>query len=214
MADIFQEVNEDLSRDRYMRLWQSYGRFVIAFLVLIVAGVAGWVFWTEHQQSELEERGSRFNEALALMESGQVEAAALNLSALATDTNGGFSALVRLREADALLRAGDTSGAVAAYDIVAASRDATEELRDLAIILSAMHRLDLGTAGEIVNQLQDVVSKGGAWRFLAKEIQGLIALENGETENARALFQDLADDAAASETTRQRAREILLAIGA
>jgi hypothetical protein len=42
MSDIFQEVEEDVRRERYEKLWKKYGNYIIALAVLIVAGVAAW----------------------------------------------------------------------------------------------------------------------------------------------------------------------------
>ena len=43
MADIFREVDEELSRDRAMQAWRKHGKYVIAFvgLVVFVLAVAG-----------------------------------------------------------------------------------------------------------------------------------------------------------------------------
>ena len=42
MTDIFQEVEQDLRRERYKKAWDRYGIYVIAVAVLIVVGTAGW----------------------------------------------------------------------------------------------------------------------------------------------------------------------------
>ncbi len=50
MADIFDEINEELKQDRQAVLWQRYGKYVIAVAVLVIAVVGarqGYVYWTE-----------------------------------------------------------------------------------------------------------------------------------------------------------------------
>ena len=42
MSDIFQEVDEEVRRERLMQLWKRYGNFVIAAAVIVVLGVGGW----------------------------------------------------------------------------------------------------------------------------------------------------------------------------
>ena len=42
MSDIFREIEEDLQRDRYKKLWEKYGNLVIAAAVVLVLGTAGW----------------------------------------------------------------------------------------------------------------------------------------------------------------------------
>ena len=36
MANIFNEVDEDIRKERYQNLWSKYGKYVIGFLILIV----------------------------------------------------------------------------------------------------------------------------------------------------------------------------------
>lgn len=212
MADIFQEVEEDIRRDRFQALWRRFGRLVIAGLVLIVVATIAAVWWDDYRQSQRLDNGKRFAAAVSLLDAGQAEAAALEFSSLAADSDGGLAALARLRAADALIRAGDVAGAVAAYDALSADGDAPQELRDLAVVLSGLHRLDLGTAKDHQPKLQALIDDGGPWRHLAMEIQALIALSDGDTEGARQIFQELAEDAAAPGGVRQRAQEILAAI--
>ena len=42
MADIFQEVDEEVRREQLKKLWDRYGNLLIAGCILIVAAVAGW----------------------------------------------------------------------------------------------------------------------------------------------------------------------------
>ena len=48
MADIFDEVNEDLKRDQMQRLWSRYGKYMILATSVVVLGVGldpFRVFW-------------------------------------------------------------------------------------------------------------------------------------------------------------------------
>ena len=42
MADIFNEVEQDLRREQMKRLWDRIGIYVIAVAVLVVAITGGW----------------------------------------------------------------------------------------------------------------------------------------------------------------------------
>ena len=42
MSDIFQEVDEEVRREQLKKLWDRYGNFVVAALILVVVGVAAW----------------------------------------------------------------------------------------------------------------------------------------------------------------------------
>ena len=42
MADIFQEVDEEVRREQFKKLWQRYGNYIIAACILIVVAAAAW----------------------------------------------------------------------------------------------------------------------------------------------------------------------------
>ena len=35
MADIFDEVSEDLRQDQMLQIWKKYGKFIIGFIILL-----------------------------------------------------------------------------------------------------------------------------------------------------------------------------------
>mgnify|MGYP006945477697 CR=1 FL=1 len=49
MSDIFREVDEDLRHERYKRLWDRFGVYVIGLAVVIVLGVSGYKAWATAQ---------------------------------------------------------------------------------------------------------------------------------------------------------------------
>ena len=55
MADIFDEINEDLKRDQMQQLWSRYGKYVIIAVSLVVIGVGtrqGYTAWQDRQATE------------------------------------------------------------------------------------------------------------------------------------------------------------------
>ncbi|MGB2206144.1 MAG: tetratricopeptide repeat protein [Candidatus Puniceispirillaceae bacterium] len=55
MADIFDEINEDLKRDQMQELWLRYGKYVIIAVSLVVIGVGarqGYTAWQDRQATE------------------------------------------------------------------------------------------------------------------------------------------------------------------
>ena len=52
MADIFDEVNEDLKRDQMQNLWSRFGKYLILVISIVVLGVGGrqgYATWQDHQ---------------------------------------------------------------------------------------------------------------------------------------------------------------------
>ncbi|MGB1911528.1 MAG: tetratricopeptide repeat protein, partial [Candidatus Puniceispirillaceae bacterium] len=54
MADIFDEIEEELKQDRLNSLWAKYGKYLIGFAVAIVALVAGFQGYKSWQKNTIE----------------------------------------------------------------------------------------------------------------------------------------------------------------
>src|SRR5580658_7140009 len=42
VSDIFQEVDEEVRREQLKKLWERYGTYIIAALILVIVAVGGW----------------------------------------------------------------------------------------------------------------------------------------------------------------------------
>lgn len=213
MADIFQEVEEEIRRDRFAALWKKYGAFVIGGCVAIVAGTAGWVAYREWRESQRLELAASYSAAAELAQKNQPAQAADAFAALAERAGGGYGVLARLRQAATLAEAGDRTGALAAYDQLAADSGADQEYRDLARLLAAMLLADSGDAAEVDRRLAPLLNPHSPWRNSARELQGVVAMRDGRLEAARESFQAVLDDSTASGTIRARVQQLMQAVG-
>ena len=213
MSDhLFREVDEDLQRDRYMRLWKRYGGLLGAGVVGIVALTAAWVGWQQYDLSQRRALSDRLAAAVAMADSDNPSAAINALEQLAGEGAGGYAALARLRAATLLVENGDPDAAVRMYDAVAADTSAPVWLRDLSTILGAQHGLTRADPSELERRLAPLATETSPWRYSARELTALAAMQAGERDRALELFRTLADDFAAPAGIRARAAEMLAAM--
>jgi len=213
VSEIFREVDEDVQRDRYAALWQRFRWLVIGAVVVLVGGTAAYTVWTSYSASVKVERGERFLAAAALSEQGRNDEAARAFAAFAEEANAGYAALARLREAAALAEAGDQAGAIAVYDRIIDDGGAESMLRELAAVLAAQRLLDSEDPAGAEQRLAAVAGGAGPWRHLARELQGVAALQAGRTADASAIFAELAEEAGVPAGVKSRATELRAAIG-
>ncbi|MEE8275121.1 MAG: tetratricopeptide repeat protein [Alphaproteobacteria bacterium] len=213
MSDVFREVDEDVRRDQLTRLWRTYGPYVIAVALAVVLGVAANVGWKEYRLSQRLADGERFAAALDLLDGGHSALAAQRFAELAEDAGDGYVVLARLREVEALTATGDTDGAVAVLDRLAADDGIDSVFRDLARLRAALYLIDSAPADELDRRLAPLMGDDSPWRASARELDGLVAMRNGETARAREIFTDLSEDASAPPALRGRAAELLAALG-
>ena len=213
MGDIFQEVDEEVRRDRYSKFWKDYGGYIIAVAVAVVLGTTASVGWKEYTTQRQQEDSNRFAAAAALAAEGKQLEAAEAFRMLVAEAQEGYALLSRFRSVDALKEAGDTSGAVAVLEAIAADSSVDALYRDLATLLSIMHVLDDDDPTELRTRLMPLIAIDGAWRHSARELSAALALRMGDKELAKSEFKKLADDPMAPSGAKSRAAEILQILG-
>ncbi|MFM8681411.1 MAG: tetratricopeptide repeat protein [Alphaproteobacteria bacterium] len=212
MADIFNEVDEDLRRDRAERLWRKYGNHVLALAVAIVVGTAGWTWWTDHQRKQSAAQGERFFAAVALAEGEQWQKAVDAFAAIGRE-GGSYALVARLHEASTRARHKDMQGALSGYRAVAGDGAADPDLRDAALLLGALSGVETLPPAEVDAMLDRLSASASPWRFTALEIRAAAALRAGDGAKARELLARVADDPGAPASLRARATEMLQATG-
>lgn len=213
MADIFDEIEEDLRKERAKKLWDRYGWIVLVAAGAVVLGVAGWRGWQWHQGRQAAEAAERFLAAAAVAERGEPAAAVEAFAALSADAPAGYRMLARLREAGAKAKLGQTGEAVALYQALAADPAAPPLYRDLATLLAVLHQADSGDPRALADRLAPLAAVGAPFRHSAMELQAVLAERRGDRAEARRLLQALAEDSAAPEGVRRRAGQMLAALG-
>jgi hypothetical protein len=212
VADIFQEVDEELRRENYAKLWQRYGKYVIALAIGIVLVTAGVWRWQEYRLHLRQEEGARYASALDLARQGKDKEAADAFAEVAKQAGGGHRVLARLEEGALKARAGDNAGALAAYDALAADSGADPIYRDVARLLAAQCALKSGDAAAAVERVKPLTSASNPWHASALELTALADLKSGNKTEARVIYQRLADDLAAPQSLRARAAEMITAL--
>ena len=213
MADIFKEVDEDVRRDQAMALWQRYRWLIVGAVVLIVGGTAGYNIWREYDSGQRLARGERFEAAADLAQGGNYDAAARAFAKFAEGTGSTYGVLARLREASARAAAGDGKSAVAVYEAISASGEGEAALRQLASLLAARTLLDDGLIAEAEKRLQPLATAVGPWQHMARELQGVAAVQAGRRDEARQVFTALGEEAGVPNGVKLRAGEMLAALG-
>lgn len=207
---LFREVEEDLRAEQMRALWKRFGPYVIGTAVLIVAIVAGMQGWQAWQASVQAGEAERYHAAVT-GQGDQPDLAALQ--ALADDGRTGYAPLAALVRANALAGAGDPGAAIDAYDALSTDGAAPGPVRHLATMAAALLAMEVEEPGSIRGRLAPLTDDDSPWRYMAREMLGVLAMQAGDTEAARRIFNDLRDVREAPPGVRSRASELLAMLG-
>lgn len=212
MSDIFTEIDEDLRRERALKLWKQYGNYLIGAVIAIIVGTAGYVAWEDYSRKQAETAAAQYVAALDEAKSGHGAEAGKALAHIAQHGRAGYPALARLEEAGTKANAGDLAGAVAIYRQVAADTSVDQDLRDAATVLAALDSLDTPNPGDVDKDLTALAAPSSPWRYLAWEIEAAAAVKAGKIDDARRNYSRISDDPQAPAALRARAAEMLAAL--
>lgn len=211
MSDIFREIDEELRRDNFLKLWARYGRYVVALAVLVLVIAGSIMAWRDHQLAERRAQSARYASALSLVREGKDADAAKVFAAVAQE-GGGYATLASFEEAELLAKSGDHKGVVAAYDQIAADGSLDSAFRKMAVLLSVMYDMPNSDPHSVINRLAPLTAAGNPYRPIALELTAAARLEAGDKAGAREIYKSLADDLTAPQGLRARAAEITAAL--
>jgi hypothetical protein len=203
VSDIFQEVDEEVRREQYKKLWDRYQNYVIAGVILIVVAVGGWRGYEWYEGKKAAEYGTLFEEAVTLAESGKHEEAEALFAKIAREGTSGYRGLARLREAAALAER-DPKAGLAAYEKIAADTSVDATLRDLAALRAGALLIDAGSFTEARARLEPLAAGKRPFRHTARELLALAAWRAGDTVAAKRWSDLIMTDAETPASTRSR----------
>ena len=157
VSDIFQEVDEEVRREQFQKLWERYQVYVVAAAVLVVLAVAGWRGYEWWETKKAAEAGAAFEAAIALGEQGKHAEAEAAFGKIAQDTTTTYRPLALVRAAAELAQT-DPKAAVAAYDKIAANSSVGSELRDLAGLRAGALLIDSGSFADASQRLEPLAA--------------------------------------------------------
>lgn len=204
MADIFHEIDEDLRRERFNRLWTRYGAYVIGLAVLIVLAVAGWRGYEWWKLQRDQAAGAQFEAALQLAADGKTAEAEAAFQALEKDGTSGYRVLARFRAAAELAKT-DAAKAVAEYDSLGKDPSIGPLMQNVAQVRAALLLVDTAPLADIQGRMKPLDTAEGAFRHSAREILGLAQYKAGDFKAATDTFSAILNDGQTPPGLRRRA---------
>ncbi len=210
MADIFQEVDDEVRQDRLNKAWKRYAPLFIGLAVLVVLATAGFTGWRQYVSSQRLKASDALVAAMTQAGTGDRTGAIKSLDALAVDAREPYATLARLRAAALRADGGDRKGAATLYAEVARTTE-DKDIRQLAEVLGAVQEVPDAAPDDAIAKLKPLADAGGPWHNVAREYLGFVYFKKGDIAQARQAWQQIAQDVEASDALKARANELLSA---
>ena len=199
MADIFDEIDEDLKRDQMQMLWARYGKIVmavVAAIILLVGARQGYRAW---QSNQFEASATAYEQAL---KSDDIIGA---LEAQRGELTNGYTMLAQFQIAAAQAAANDFEAAEASYMEIVADSSFDPLYQQAATLLSVMVAPQDSDLGVLQARLADLETAAGPGQAMALETGARLALRSGDRDAAMNRYKKLVEMADIPAGMRQRA---------
>jgi hypothetical protein len=217
VADIFDEVAEDLRAENTRKFLMRYAGLFIAAAFLVLIAVGAIQAWHWHQRRANVEAATRY---LAL--TGQIKAAGTGLTnqsritdakgllAFAKSAPAGYASLARLRAAGLYADAGNLTAAEAIWTQLGASGGKAGPLmRDTATLLWAQHAIGTAHPPTVMARLRPLMNPANPMHDMAQLLGAITDLQAHQDKDARALLARVSTDPAAPSGIRNLADGLL-----
>lgn len=186
-AAMVDELLSDEEREEaLLEWWRENWRWIISGIVLGMALLVGWHYWTSYRQHQAEAAGALYGQVEAAANANDAATAQKLLDQLAADHDKSpYAQQARLLVARLDVEAGRMAEAESLLrDVMNKSQD--KELADIATLRVARLMIQQGRHDDAVKLLEPLTE--GGFGAQAREIRGDALLGKGDREGARAEY--------------------------
>ncbi|MDT9598025.1 tetratricopeptide repeat protein [Sphingosinicella rhizophila] len=209
----YREVDEEVRRAQLTGYWHRYGKAMIVGVVLLLAGLGGFLYWQHNQKVAAGKNGEAMIAVFDDIQAGRRKEAGAKLDRLAKSDSIGYQAVATLTKADLAIDAGNQDAAIAAFRTVADDPDLPEAYRNLALVRMTALQFDTLDPDVVISRLRPLAKAGNPWFGSAGEMVAIAHIKQNKPQLAAPIFAALAKDEAVPESLRSRAVQMAGSLG-
>ena len=204
-----EEVTEEVRRDKLFALMKKYGWIAVLAVILIVGSAA----YNEWRKAQATAAAQALGDEIVTALKGDDAAAREQALAGVKSGSASAAALVAMFRGAELADAGDSAGAVALLDSVAANGEIPMIYRQVAGFKSLLVQGEKLDAAERRVRLEGLVTTAPTLRLPAEEQLALLDVSEGKTQDAIDRLQRILADAEVTADLRRRASQLIVSLG-
>ena len=190
MADIFDEVSEELKQDQLIQFWKKYSKYFISIALVLIISFLGYFFYNQWKQKTLENSSSQYFSAIKKLENKEFESSLEDFSKGVNENNRGYKILSLFGLAEANFKLGKINEMILNYETIYNNQDIDIYYRDLARLLTVMKN-NTKTFEEQINILQPILNSPSKLQLLASELKILLMIKFNKIDDAKKSIDQL-----------------------
>ena len=191
MSDILRQVDEDLRKDRLLKIWNSYRIYIVASILITLISLSGYQYYLSSTQSKNEAIVEQYINSTNLMDTNTSIQQLLELNEA---DNSFIKGLAQLKRAELYFVTENKEQAIELLQSISTDESLNLIIRDLALykyLMIQLDNLDKDLYFEIIDSQNLNVSK---FKYLFRELKALKYLIEGDRINSLEIFESIISD--------------------
>lgn len=203
----FDEVDEEVRNERFKKLINKYGVWILSILVLALSFTVGYERIAEWKISKSEQKNIQYVKALT--PSKDYNDNIIELENIVKTETGIYRDVAYLQIANIFIDNNQIDKALEVLENICKDEKISDKVKEIALIKIATYKVDVVDYAEMENLLSPIIAKNGAWSNVAKDLLAMSAIKNNNNEKAKAIYQELLVNENISIDMRNRINDML-----
>jgi hypothetical protein len=193
--------------------FKKNGSWLIAAVVLFLAGSGGFIWWRQHEVQRSGAQVEKLAEIYKDVGSGNMAQAPRELDELSKSGSKAVRASALFAKAAVALQQSDNKLAISTYRSITDDSGLPQAYRDAALIRQTALEFDQLKPEDVIARLEPLAKPGEPWFGTAGEMTALAMIKQGRKPEAGRLFAAIARDNTVPQTIRARAVQVAGTLG-
>ena len=190
MADIFDEVSEDLRKDQYKQIWLKYKKIIISLISIFVLSVIAFKYIQHYQEKKKIEVATLYFDGLNEIKNKNYEKAEVIFNEIIKSADLGYTVLSYFKLANINFNKKDFKSMERNYNKIINLDNINKSYKEYALFLKITNSPNINNDKKIA-LLKPILTSPGEFQPIASELEILYLIENKKFENAKNKLEKL-----------------------
>ena len=205
-----QEVNEDVKNDNFKVLWNRYGVFIIAFVVIAVSAAVSFEKIKSWKVEQNQFKTESYMTAAQLQENSDDTIKALQK--INQQEQGIFGDFAKLQIANVLFNQNKNDEALATLQSWVDDKQVNSEVKNIALIKIATYKVDELSRSEFETLVKPIIDANNSWTPIANDLLAMSAIKDGDIQTAKNIYENILKVKDLPESFRTKVQDMLSSI--
>ena len=190
MADIFDEVSEELKQDRLIQIWKKFSKYIISFFVITILTILSYQLFLNWSEKKLEASSQQFFMALEKLDNKKYEESFKIFLKSSNEQNEGYRVMSLFGLAETNYKIGKIREMALNYKNIYEDVNIGLYYRNLSRLLSVM-KDNISSFEQQIKILKPILNSPSKLQLLAAELEVMLHIRSDNLNEAKTKLKSL-----------------------